>query len=75
MAVIAELIAEDIIENREFRSLDDAEAAPEAGYAVQFDMAPMVAEAKGGVGGRKIAWNLRSRPALAEPPAESPSTM
>ena len=63
MAVIAELIAEDIIENREFRSLDDAEAAPEAGYAVQFDMAPMVAEAKGGVGGRKIAWNL---PALME---------
>ena len=49
MAVIAELIADDIIENREFRSLDDAEAAPEAGYAVQFDMAPMVAEAKGGM--------------------------
>jgi len=23
----------------------------------------------------KIAWNLRSRPCLAEPPAESPSTM
>ena len=22
----------------------------------------------------KIAWNLRSRPCLAEPPAESPST-
>ncbi len=63
MASIAKQIAEDILDNEPFRSLDDPTAAPEAGYAVQFEMAPIVAAAKGGVGGRKIAWNL---PALME---------
>lgn len=63
MASIAEKIAKDIIEGAEFRSLDDAAAPPQAGYEIQFEMAPIVAEAKGGVGGRKIAWNA---PALME---------
>lgn len=63
MTDFAAEIAKDIIDHRPFRSLDDADAPPEAGYAVQFEMAPKVAEAKGGVGGRKIAWNL---PALME---------
>lgn len=72
MASFAAEIAEDILENRTFRSLEDASAAPEAGYAVQFDMAPIVAEAKGGVGGRKIAWNtpaLMEKFGMAEPGA------
>lgn len=63
MADFAKKIATDIIEGRTFRPLSDANAAPSAGYEVQFAMAPAVAEAKGGVGGRKIAWNL---PALME---------
>ncbi len=63
MASFAAKIAKDIIDGREFRSLDDASAAPQAGYEVQFEMLPIVAEAKGGVGGRKIAWNA---PALME---------
>ncbi|MFV0475504.1 MAG: hypothetical protein ACK5MQ_15040 [Pikeienuella sp.] len=63
MASIAKLIAEDIIENRPFRMLEDEKAAPEAGYAVQLEAAPLIAEAKGGIGGRKIAWNL---PALQQ---------
>lgn len=63
MASIAELIAADILEGRRFRPLDEPDAPPEAGYAVQFDAAPILAAAKGGVAGRKIAWNL---PALME---------
>lgn len=63
MPSFAELIAEDLIEHRTFRPLEDQDAAPEAGYAVQVEMAPIVAAAKGGVGGRKIAWNT---PALME---------
>lgn len=50
-------IAKDIIEGRPFRPLDDPSAPPAAGYEMQFQVAPLVAEAKGGVGGRKIAWN------------------
>lgn len=57
MPDIAAKIADDIIKGRPFRSLDDPDAPPVAGYDVQFAMAPKVAEAKGGVGGRKIAWN------------------
>lgn len=57
MSSIAEKIARDIVEGREFRSLEDASAPPAAGYDVQFEMAPVAAEALGGVGGRKIAWN------------------
>lgn len=56
-ATIAEKIAENIIEGGPFLPLKDASAAPDAGYAVQLEMAPMAAEGKGGVGGRKIAWN------------------
>ncbi len=63
MTSIAELIADDILDHREFRPLEDPSARPEAGYAVQFDMAAMVAPQKGGYGGRKIAWNT---PALME---------
>ncbi|MEM8753934.1 MAG: hypothetical protein AAGF90_13230 [Pseudomonadota bacterium] len=63
MSSIAELIAEDLLDQRPFRPLEDASAGVEAGYAAQFEMAPIVAAAKGGVGGRKIAWNL---PALME---------
>lgn len=61
MTSIAELIAGDIIENRPFRPLEDQSAPPEAGFAVQFEMAPIVAQAKGGVGGRKIAWNTAAQ--------------
>lgn len=57
MDSIAAEIAGDIIERRPFRPLADASAPPEAGFAAQFEMAPLVAAAKGGVGGRKIAWN------------------
>ncbi|WP_340110575.1 hypothetical protein [Pikeienuella sp. HZG-20] len=57
MASIAELIATDIIEGRPFRPLDDPDARPEIGYAAQFDVAAILATAKGGVAGRKIAWN------------------
>ncbi|MGB0507508.1 MAG: hypothetical protein ACPGGK_15060 [Pikeienuella sp.] len=56
-------IAKDIIDGRGFRALADSSAPVADGYEVQFAMAPRVAEAKGGVGGRKIAWNL---PALME---------
>ncbi len=63
MGSIAAEIAEDIIEQRPFRPLPDQSASPEAGFAVQFEMAPIVAAAKGGVGGRKIAWNA---PALMQ---------
>lgn len=63
MATIAELIAKDLLNHEPFRALEDASADPEAGYAVQFDMAAMVAAEKGGYGGRKIAWNT---PALME---------
>lgn len=63
MPEFAKLIATDIIEGRKFRSMDDAGAPPEAGYETQFAMAPKVAAVKGGIGGRKIAWNL---PALME---------
>lgn len=58
MASFAALIAEDLIEGRAFRPMEDQTAGMEAGYAIQFDMAPLVAAAKGGIGGRKIAWNL-----------------
>lgn len=63
MPVIAALIAEDIIEGRPFRPLEDGSAGIEAGYAVQQEAAPLIAAAKGGIGGRKIGWNL---PALME---------
>lgn len=63
MASIAELIAEDILEHRPFRALEDENAPPEAGYAVQFELPPIISKVKGVVAGRKIAWNA---PALME---------
>lgn len=63
MATYAQQVAEDIIEGRPFRPMEDQGASIEAGYAAQFEMAPIVAAAKGGIGGRKIGWNL---PALME---------
>ncbi|MGB0854310.1 MAG: hypothetical protein ACPGVA_03345 [Pikeienuella sp.] len=63
MPDFAKQIANDIIQGRTFRPLADETAAPEAGYETQFAVAPLVAEAKGGIGGRKIAWNA---PALME---------
>lgn len=63
MKSIAEQIAQNLVNNDPFLPLEDAEAGPEAGYAVQLDMAVIAAESKGGFGGRKIAWNT---PALME---------
>ncbi|MEM7544450.1 MAG: hypothetical protein AAF367_02855 [Pseudomonadota bacterium] len=63
MSSIAEKIAADLIEHEPFRALEDAQAGPEIGYGVQLEMLPIVAKAKGGIGGRKIAWNT---PALME---------
>lgn len=57
------LIATDILEGRPFRPLADETAPPSAGYPVQNAAMAKVAPQRGGVGGRKIAWNL---PALME---------
>ena len=57
MGSTAKDIAGDIFEGRPFRPLDDVAAAPQAGYQTQFEVAALLTEKKGGVGGRKIAWN------------------